>query len=121
MSDQSRNPRDLLPLSPPAFHVLLALGEERLHGYAIMREFESRTAGRELLLPGTLYTTIARMLELGLIQEVGNRPPAAEDDRRRRYYQVTEFGREVARAEASRMRLLLDVAAQQRLTTDPVS
>lgn len=107
----SRDPRQLLPLSPPVYHVLLALGDRTLHGYAIMQSFEDKTDGREALLPGTLYATLARMVEAGLVEE----PPEPPDsgDARRRYYRVTPFGREVARAESERLHLLLDVARRE--------
>lgn len=102
---------ELLPLSPPVYYVLLALGVDTLHGYAIMRAFEGLTDGAERLLPGTLYATLARMTETHLIEEVT--PPEPEGDPRRRYYRVTDFGRSVAAAESRRMRRLLDVAVAQ--------
>ena len=114
------DPRDVtehLPLSPPVFHVLLALGGDSLHGYAIMQAFDRLTAGRGELLPGTLYATLARMLETGLVLEV--EPPSERGAARRRYYQITEFGRSLAAAEAERMRGLVDVAAVQRLAAGP--
>jgi DNA-binding PadR family transcriptional regulator len=101
---------DLLPLSTPVLHILLALGQERLHGYGIMQAIEQKTEGAARILPGTLYTTLNRMLADGLVQEA--RPPkdAPDDDRRRRYYRTTPFGMEVVAAEAGRMSLLLEVA-----------
>jgi DNA-binding PadR family transcriptional regulator len=94
---------ELLPLPPPVFHILIALAEGERHGYAIMREVAERTAGRLRMSPGTLYGSIKRMLEQGLIEEVRNRPPAPEDDERRRYYRLTRFGRRAAEAEAARL------------------
>ena len=117
MPNTSRDPNDLLPLSPPVYHILLALGREPLHGYAIMHQFEERTGGREVLLPGTLYSTLARMTESCLIEETTDRPNSG-DDKRRRYYRLTEFGRAVARAESDRMRALLDLAREQDLLPD---
>ena len=93
----------LLPLPPAAFHILLALAEEDRHGYAVMQEVARRTGGELKLGPATLYRSIQRMLEQGLVAEVRERPPAERDDERRRYYRVTRFGREVARAEAARL------------------
>jgi len=104
-------PEGLLPLSPPVFHVLLALGSDTMHGYAMIQAFERLTAGSERLLPGTLYATLARMAETGLIEEASS--PEPHGDARRRYYRVTPFGRRVAAAESERMRRLLDVAAEQ--------
>lgn len=102
-------PEAFLPLTGPEYHVLLALGEEVLHGYAMMQELDEKTDGRESLLPGTLYTTLARMVEQGLLEEVAD-PPEPDADRRRRYYRVTELGRAVGRAESARLRRLLRVA-----------
>lgn len=109
------DPTSLLPLSPPVYHVLLALGDRALHGYAMMQTFEELTGGAELLLPGTLYATLARMVESGLLEEVP--PPADAADSRRRYYKVTARGRAVAAAETERLSLLVAVARAQRLAT----
>jgi DNA-binding PadR family transcriptional regulator len=109
-----RDPADLLPLSPPVFAVLLTLAADTMHGYAIMQELERRTGGRETLLPGSLYATIARMVEEGLIQEVTSRRGTG-GDRRRRYYRATRWGRAVARAEAQRLGRLVELARQQNL------
>jgi DNA-binding PadR family transcriptional regulator len=106
----------LLPLSPPVYHVLLALGRETMHGYAIMQAFDELTDGQEQLLPGTLYATLRRMVEGALLEEV--EPPAPDGDARRRYYRVTDRGREVAAAETARMRRLLDVAEARRLVEE---
>lgn len=112
--DPTRDPRELLPLSNPMYYVLLALGDEALHGYGIMQAFEADTDGEETLLPGTLYATIARMVEAGLIEELPE-PPEDSTDRRRRYYRATSFGREVARLESERLARLLELARRQGL------
>ncbi|MCH7565695.1 MAG: helix-turn-helix transcriptional regulator [Gemmatimonadetes bacterium] len=104
---------DLLPLSPPVYYILLALGVDTLHGYAIMQAFDGLMGGTERLLPGTLYATLARMMETGLIEEAP--PPEFEGDPRRRYYSVTEFGRVAAAGESERLRRLLEVAVAQNL------
>ncbi|HTX34934.1 MAG TPA: helix-turn-helix transcriptional regulator [Bryobacteraceae bacterium] len=98
-------PQDLLPLSPPVFQILLSLAGGDQHGYAIMQEVASRSGGKIRLSPGTLYGTIRRMLEQGVIAELSDRdrPAAPHDDQRRRYYRLTTFGRKVARAEAARL------------------
>lgn len=98
------------PLSTPVLHVLLALGHESLHGYAIMQAIEEKTGGLATILPGTLYTTLSRMLATGLVEEAPAPDGAPDDDRRRRYYRITSLGREVAAAEAGRMSVLLDIA-----------
>lgn len=101
----------LIPLSPAMFHILLSLGEGERHGYALKREIAKRTNGKLKLGPGVLYGSINKMLELGLIEESDERPDAHLDDERRRYYRITSFGRQVARAEAARMRQLAEMAA----------
>ena len=110
---QSQRPEELIPLSPPVFNVLLALGDSAMHGYAMMQGLEAKTGGAETLLPGTLYATIARMVDGDLIEECD--PPADASDRRRRYYRITSFGREVAVAESSRLERLLAIARAENL------
>jgi DNA-binding PadR family transcriptional regulator len=96
-----------LPLAPTVFQILVALADQDRHGYAIMQDVAARTDGRIKLSPGTLYGSIKRMLEDGLIVEVDERPDPDNDDERRRYYRVTPFGRDVAQAEADRLATLL--------------
>ena len=90
-----------LPLTPAVFHVLLALADADRHGYGIAKEVAARTDDQVRLGPGTLYGTLTRMVEAGLVEE---RPrqgrAAAAGDERRRYYRITTLGRDVARAEA---------------------
>src|SRR6266545_416761 len=100
---------DLLPLPPATFHILLALIDEERHGYAIIQDAEARTQGELRLSAGTLYRSIARMVEQGLITEVTRRRAAA-DDPRRRYYRLTPFGLAVARAEMRRLSELVRLA-----------
>ena len=92
------------------FHILVALAEDDLHGYAIMREVADRTGGALKLGAGTLYRSIQRMLEQGLISEVTTRPAPDLDDERRRYYRLTPFGRLVAMAEAGRLARMVKLA-----------
>lgn len=115
MKKSQPHPQDLLPLSPPVFHILLAIGSRQLHGYAIMQEIKERTGGTVTVLPGTLYSSIGRMLEDGLICETSDRPNPTADDQRRRYYRLTQFGKAAAEAESERMALLLNVAKDQDL------
>jgi DNA-binding PadR family transcriptional regulator len=98
----SPDPDALLPLTPVAFEILLALAEEERHGYHIMQAVERRTDGRIALHAGTLYRALARLVEAGLIEELDERPDPASDERRR-YYRLTPFGLDVAKAEASRL------------------
>ena len=111
-SPRDPQPSDLLPLSPQVFQILLALAGGDQHGYAIMQEAAARSGGKVRLSPGTLYGCIKRMLEQGVIVELGERerPKGGEDDERRRYYRLTPFGRRVARAEAARLAQSLEQA-----------
>jgi DNA-binding PadR family transcriptional regulator len=108
----------LLPLPPATFHILLALVDQERHGYAIIQDVEARTGGELRLSAGTLYRSIARMVEQGLIAEVARRPPARLDDERRRYYRVTPFGTAVARAEMRRLTQLVRLARARGLTPE---
>lgn len=103
-------PESLLPLPSVTLHILMALSAEDRHGYAIIQEVERRTDGSLRLGAGTLYRSLQRMLEQGLIIETGDRPAPAEDDERRRYYRITRFGIKVARAEATRLTELVRLA-----------
>ena len=96
--------RDAVPLSPAAFHILVALAEGNKHGYAIMKDVAAVTAGEVQLNPGTLYTTIKRLLEDDLIPEVDAPRDTESSDERRRYYALTPSGRETARTELERLR-----------------
>jgi DNA-binding PadR family transcriptional regulator len=101
------DPRRFLPLTPQQFHILLALTDGHLHGYAILRDVADRTAGTLRLGTGTLYTALARLDALGLVEESDRRPAAPEDDQRRRYYQLTAVGRAVLGAETERLATLV--------------
>ena len=109
---EAESPSDLLPLHKDTFHILVALSDHDRHGYSIMQDIAARTDGQIRLSPSTLYSSIKRMLEAGLIEELDERPDPEHDDERRRYYRLTSFGRNVARAEARRLeRLLADARA----------
>ena len=101
---------ELLPLQPAVFHILMALAEDDRHGYAIIQNVAERTGGAVKLSAGTLYRSIHRMLEEGLLAEIDDRPDPEEDDERRRYYRITPLGRNVARAEAQRLIDLVKMA-----------
>ena len=104
-----------LPLPPATFHILIALGAGERHGYAIIQDVEARTGGDVRLSAGTLYRTIQRLLEQGLIAELRQRPAREFDDERRRYYRITPLGTRVARAEARRLEDLVRMARAQGL------
>jgi DNA-binding PadR family transcriptional regulator len=110
----AERPEDHLPLGTQTFHVLLALGEQTLHGYGIIQSFEAMTEGRETLLPGSLYGTLGRMVEAGMLVEV--EPPVGELSAgpQRRYYEVTDFGRAVATAESERLSRLVAAARARK-------
>jgi DNA-binding PadR family transcriptional regulator len=110
-----REPEEWLPLSPAVFHILLALADSERHGYGIIKEVEGRTGGRVRLGPGTLYGSIKRLLDEGLVEESEARPDPALDDERRRYYRLTSFGRRVAVAEAERLSGLVAAARAKNL------
>ena len=107
------------PLTPAVFHILLAIADGERHGYGIMQEVSARTGGKVILGPGTLYGTINRMLEAGLIEESGERSDPALNDERRRYYRITRKGRRAAVTEAERFQELLRVARAKHLLQRP--
>ena len=107
----------MLPLTPAVFHILLALADQERHGYGIKQEVERQTDGAVRLGPGTLYGSIKRMLKANLLIETEARPDPDHDDERRRYYQLTDFGQHVARAEAARLAHLVRQAQAKQLLT----
>jgi DNA-binding PadR family transcriptional regulator len=109
MADDRADIDALLPLPAAAFHILLALSAGDAHGYGIMQDMEARTHGALRLSPGTLYRTIQRLLEQGLIDEP-RRLSQPRGDPRRRYYRLTPFGTAVARAETRRLSELVRLA-----------
>ena len=111
--------RDFVPLSPAAFHILIALADGNKHGYAIMKDVAAVTGGEVQLNPGTLYTTIKRLLEEDLIREVDAPLNAESSDERRRYYALTPAGRETARTELERLRSMIRHASV-RLSPKPL-
>jgi DNA-binding PadR family transcriptional regulator len=108
----------LLPLPSATFHILLALMDQDRHGYAILQDVEARTGGELRMSAGTLYRSIARMVEQGLIAEAARRPRAKHVDERRRYYHLTAFGQAVARAELARLAQLIRLAQARGLTPE---
>ena len=107
--------RKLDPLPPIAFHILLTLAGEDLHGYAIMRQVEQQTRGRVRLGPGTLYGSIKTLLEARLIEEVEPRANEELGSERRRYYRLTSAGRKLARSEAENLADLVRLAVAKRI------
>ena len=103
MTQTLSSPDPFIPLTPAVFNILLALADGEKHGYAIMLEVEANTQGAVKMGPGTLYGSIKRMLEAGLISESDERPDPSLDDQRRRYYALSGLGRRVLHAEAQRL------------------
>ena len=109
------NIQSLLPLTPTVFHMLLAIADGEKHGYGIMQAVEVETRGQMRIRIGTLYGSIKRMLDAGLIEETSERPDPELDDERRRYYGLTALGRRVLTAEAARLARALAIVKQKRI------
>ena len=116
---KKRETESFLPLTAAMFHILLALADGEKHGYAILKEVARRTEDKVRLSAGTLYGNLSRLESAGLIAESLVRPDLVLDDERRRYYLLTEFGREVAVAEAQRMEEAVGQAHAKKLFRKP--
>lgn len=110
MRPSAQDTQDFLPLPTATLHILMALADDDRHGYAIIQDVAERTDGKLTLSAGTLYRSIQRMLDQGLITEPRTRPAPELDDQRRRYYRITPLGLAVARAEAARLTDLVRMA-----------
>ena len=106
----------LLPLSPLTTAILLAVADAPLHGYALAQLVEEETQGRIVPAAGTLYAALQRMLDEGLLEEAR---PVRGEDARRRTYQMTAFGRAVAKAELDRLSRLVELGHARKLLTNP--
>ena len=116
LSAMSKNQR---PLSPAVFHILMALADRARHGYGIMQEVKARTEGQVVLMPGTLYGAIKRLLERGMVAEEADRVDEDLGDERRRYYRLTNVGMKVLRAEVARLNSLVVQAREKKLLQEP--
>ena len=103
------------PLRPVVFAVLVALSQQPMHGYGIMKAVNERLVRGGLLGPGTLYRTLKELREDGWVEYTEGPPDA---DSRRRYYRLTPSGLAVARTEASRMAAWVDAARSSRLLAE---
>ena len=119
MGDQAPIPESYLPLTPAVLDIMVALGDEELHGYAIMQEVRRRTDGQRRLAPGTLYRSLKQMEQRGWVAQSEERPEPSLDDERRRYYRLTEFGRRVALAEVERLEDLVGAARLKGFIPSP--
>jgi len=104
--------RQLLPLTPAVFYVLFALADGEKHGYAIMQETSALSDGKFRIGPATLYTTLQRLLDLGLIEEVAG---CSAEDSRRRYYRLMGNGKSLLEAELARMDSVVRLARRRKL------
>jgi len=107
-------PESFLPLKPNWFHILLSLSEQEQHGYGIMQDVLERTHGKVRLWPTTLYGTIRKLIEAGLVEESDERPAVELDDARRRYYRLTSLGSRVLAAESQRLEELVGILRSKR-------
>ncbi|HYL63431.1 MAG TPA: PadR family transcriptional regulator [Candidatus Methylomirabilis sp.] len=113
------DPLDFIPLKAQWFHIMLSLAGGEQHGYGIMQEVLNRTTGKVRLWPATLYGSIKRLMEAGLIEESDERPAPEFDDARRRYYQLTNLGKRVLDAECERLQeLVRTIRVKQGLVTE---
>jgi DNA-binding PadR family transcriptional regulator len=103
------------PLTPAVLHILLALSIQERHGYGIMKQVESDSQGKVKMGPGTLYGSINRMIDAGLIRESDKKIDPKLDDERRVYYKITALGQKSLAAELERYREVVAVAKQLRL------
>ena len=118
MAKQQPRPDDIdsyLPLPASAMHIIVALASGERHGYAIMRDVDALSGGSVTIGPGTLYGSIKRMIDQGLVEETDERPDPALDDERRRYYRLTALGHQVGAAEQARLAALVDAARLRKL------
>ncbi len=104
------------PLTPAVFHVLLALSTQARHGYGIMKQVALDSEGRVKMGPGTLYGSIGRMMEAGLVRERDEKADPCLDDERRIYYELTGLGKKALATELERYRRIVAVAQQHRLS-----
>ncbi len=109
----------LVPLTPAVFFVLFSLADGEKHGYAIMQQMVELSNGEFRMGPGTLYTTLQRLLELGLIEEIGVASRAAQRESRRRNYRLTGSGKTLLEAELARMDSVVRLARRKKLVPRP--
>jgi DNA-binding PadR family transcriptional regulator len=109
------------PLTPAVLHILLALSADDRHGYGIMKQVEADSQGKVKMGPGTLYGSLGRMLDAGLIRESDKKVDPDLDDERRVYYRITALGQKTLAAELERYREVVAVARQKRLSPKPLA
>ncbi len=115
------NNKPTRPLTPAVLHILLALSKQERHGYGIMKQVASDSHGKVKMGPGTLYGSLGRMIEAGLIRESNKRIDPEMDDERRVYYEITRLGRQALAAELQRYGEVVAVAKQKRLSPNTLA
>lgn len=105
----------MLPLTPAVFFILLALAEGEKHGYAIMQDVQSLSAEKVRMGPGTLYSTVQRLLDMSLIEETQRVGERSDHESRRRYYRLTRMGKKLMETEVTRMESVVRLARQRKL------
>lgn len=119
MAETEANIQKFIPLKPQWFQIMLSLAGGEQHGYGIMQEVLDRTTGKVRLWPATLYGSIKRLIEAGLIEESDERPAPELDDARRRYYRLTTLGGRVLDAECERLEeLVRTIRLKQGMVTE---
>src|SRR6185503_13741268 len=103
------------PLTPAVFHILLALSSGERHGYGIMKQVETDSQGTVSMGAGTLYGSLKRMLDAGLVKESDKRVDPEMDDERRIYYQITGVGKKALAAELERYKRIVSLAQERKL------
>jgi DNA-binding PadR family transcriptional regulator len=109
------NLQHLLPLTPAVFFILFALTDGEKHGYAIMQAVSQSSGNQFRMGPGTLYTTIQRLLDLELIEETERTGAPSDHEKRRRYYKLTRAGRVILSADLNRMESVVRLARDKKL------
>ena len=109
------------PLTPAVLHILLALSTQERHGYGIMKQVESDSQGKVKMGPGTLYGSLGRMIDAGLIRESDKKVDPKMDDERRVYYRITALGQKSLAAELERYRQVVAVAREKRLSPNALT
>lgn len=104
-----------LPLTPAVFHILLALSSGERHGYSIMKQVEEDSQGKVNMGAGTLYGSLKRMLDAGLVKESTKRVDPEMDDERRIYYQITGVGTKALAGELVRYKRIVTLARERKL------
>jgi DNA-binding PadR family transcriptional regulator len=113
------DPQRFIPLKTNWFHIMLSLAGGEQHGYGIMQDVLNRSTGKVRLWPATLYGSIKRLIEAGLIEGSDERPAPELDDARRRYYRLSALGRRVLDAECERLQeLVRTIRAKQSMVTE---